>query len=420
MSCTGAVELRGRRRSTRWSPRSPPRGSPSAARPAPTTASRRPRWRTASARATSRPPMAVAARIRAVRFATAGLGRRRQVHADRAAAVRLQADPRGPARARRARSPSAAATATRTSRCSPTACAPSASRASRSTSPTATSRRRGASSSSPTRPGHEQYTRNMVTGASTADLALVLVDARKRRARAVAPPRVHRRRCCGIPHLVVCVNKMDLVDCERGAPSSAIAREFTGFARSSTCTDMTFIPISALHGDNVVDRSREHALVPGPVAALPPRARPHGVRPQPRGRALPRPVGRPPDVRRAPRLPRLRRPGRLGRASASATRSWSCRRARRPGSPAIDTYDGELEEAYPAAVGHAAARGRHRRLARRHDLPPAQPARRVARARRDGLLDGGAPAAAGRPLPHQAHDAHACSPRRTTSATAST
>ena len=64
-------------------------------------------------------------------------------------------------------------------RCSPTACAPSASRASPSTSPIAIFPRRGASSSSPTRPGHEQYTRNMATGASTADAAVVLIDASK-------------------------------------------------------------------------------------------------------------------------------------------------------------------------------------------------------------------------------------------------
>jgi bifunctional enzyme CysN/CysC len=104
-----------------------------------------------------------------------------------------------------------AATTTRTSRCSPTACAPSASRASRSTSPTATSRRRGASSSSPTRPGHVQYTRNMVTGASTADLAIVLVDARKG---VVEQTRRHAFIASLLRHPAprARVNKMDLVD----------------------------------------------------------------------------------------------------------------------------------------------------------------------------------------------------------------
>ena len=92
-------------------------------------------------------------------------------HADRAAAVRLEDDLRGPAgRARAAtRRRSARRAASSTSRCWSTAWRPSASRASPSTSPTASSPPSGASSSSPTRPGHEQYTRNMVTGASTAD-----------------------------------------------------------------------------------------------------------------------------------------------------------------------------------------------------------------------------------------------------------
>ena len=123
--------------------------------------------------------------------------------------LRLQGRLRGPARRRCAK----AATGRRpsTSRCSPTACAPSASRASPSTWPTATSPRRAASSSSPTRPGHEQYTRNMATGASTADLAIILIDARN----GVLPQ--SRRHAfiaalLGIPHLVVAVNKMDLVD----------------------------------------------------------------------------------------------------------------------------------------------------------------------------------------------------------------
>ena len=122
-------------------------------------------------------------------------------------------------------------------------------------------------------PGHVQYTRNMVTGASTADLAL---DPRSTPARACSSSRAatpSSRRCCGVPHLVLCVNKMDLVDYDE-AVFDAICDEFTrvrGQARRSH--DLTFIPISALHGDNVVEHSAEHAVVRGPDAAAPPRAR---------------------------------------------------------------------------------------------------------------------------------------------------
>jgi sulfate adenylyltransferase large subunit len=102
-------------------------------------------------------------------------------------------------------------------------------------------------------PGHEQYTRNMVTGASTADLSIVLVDARKgvseqtRRHAYIAS-------LLRIPHLVVCVNKMDLVDYDE-AVFYKILDEMTDWAARLQIPDITFIPISALHGDNVVDRS---------------------------------------------------------------------------------------------------------------------------------------------------------------------
>ncbi len=102
-------------------------------------------------------------------------------------------------------------------------------------------------------PGHEQYTRNMVTGASTADLSVVLVDARKgvseqtRRHAYIAS-------LLRIPHLVVCVNKMDLVGYDEDV-FYAILEELTGWAARLQIPDITFIPISALHGDNVVTRS---------------------------------------------------------------------------------------------------------------------------------------------------------------------
>jgi bifunctional enzyme CysN/CysC len=102
-------------------------------------------------------------------------------------------------------------------------------------------------------PGHIQYTRNMVTGASTADLALVLVDARKG---VLEQSRRHAflASLLGIPHLVVCVNKMDLVDWSQER-FEEIKAEFRSFAMKLEVHDLTFVPISALLGDNVVERS---------------------------------------------------------------------------------------------------------------------------------------------------------------------
>jgi bifunctional enzyme CysN/CysC len=111
-------------------------------------------------------------------------------------------------------------------------------------------------------PGHEQYTRNMVTGASTADLAIVLVDARKG---VIAQSKRHAfiSSLLAIPHLVVCVNKMDLVDYDETVFDS-IVQEFELFAARLEMPDVTFIPISALHGDNVVDRSETMPWYQGP------------------------------------------------------------------------------------------------------------------------------------------------------------
>ncbi|WP_028478443.1 adenylyl-sulfate kinase [Nocardia sp. CNY236] len=99
-------------------------------------------------------------------------------------------------------------------------------------------------------PGHVQYTRNMVTGASTADLALILVDARKG---IVEQTRRHAflASLLGIPHMVLCVNKMDLVDWAQER-FEQIREEFTRFASKLDVADLTFVPVSALHGDNIV------------------------------------------------------------------------------------------------------------------------------------------------------------------------
>ncbi|WP_433056339.1 sulfate adenylyltransferase subunit CysN [Dactylosporangium sp. CS-033363] len=111
-------------------------------------------------------------------------------------------------------------------------------------------------------PGHIQYTRNMVTGASTADLALILVDARKG---LVEQSRRHAFLCSllRVPHLVLCVNKMDLVDYDQ-AVFDRIADEFTSFAAKLEAPDLTVIPISALHGDNLVSRSENMPWYEGP------------------------------------------------------------------------------------------------------------------------------------------------------------
>ncbi len=102
-------------------------------------------------------------------------------------------------------------------------------------------------------PGHIQYTRNMVTGASTADVALILLDARRG---ITEQSRRHAflATLLGVPHLVVCVNKMDLVDFSE-ARFNELRDEFEEFATRLRVRDMTFIPISALLGDNVVTRS---------------------------------------------------------------------------------------------------------------------------------------------------------------------
>ncbi|AYF29852.1 MULTISPECIES: sulfate adenylyltransferase subunit 1 [Micromonospora] len=111
-------------------------------------------------------------------------------------------------------------------------------------------------------PGHIQYTRNMVTGASTADLALILVDARKG---LVEQSRRHAFLCSllRVPHLVLCVNKMDLVDWSQEV-YERIADEFTAFAAKLDVPDLTVVPVSALQGDNIVTRSENMPWYEGP------------------------------------------------------------------------------------------------------------------------------------------------------------
>jgi len=111
-------------------------------------------------------------------------------------------------------------------------------------------------------PGHIQYTRNMVTGASTANLALVLVDARKGITEQTRR-HVFIASLLKIPHLVLCVNKMDLVDYDKNV-FDAIRSEFSEFSAKLEISDIQFIPVSALKGDNIVEKSEKMLWYEGP------------------------------------------------------------------------------------------------------------------------------------------------------------
>lgn len=110
-------------------------------------------------------------------------------------------------------------------------------------------------------PGHVQYTRNMVTGASTANLAIILIDARKGMLE-----QTHRHSfiasLLGIPHVIVCINKMDLVDYDQDA-FDKIKSDYEKFSSKLNVKDIRFVPISALVGDNVVDKSENMSWYSG-------------------------------------------------------------------------------------------------------------------------------------------------------------
>ncbi len=228
-----------------------------------------------------------------------------------------------------------------------------------------------------------QYTRNMVTGASTADLALVLVDARKgvleqsRRHAVIAS-------LLQVTHLVLCVNKMDLVDFDEER-FDEICDEFTEFAAKLDIDDLTFIPISALHGDNVVEHSPNTPWYEGPTLlhhlehvyigsdrnlidvrfpvqyVIRPMSHEHHDY---RGYAGQVASG-------------MLRPGDEVRRAAERVHhdDRGHRRVRRPGRRGV-----------AADVGEHAPRRRPRRQPRRHDLPAQQHADRHPGRRRDGLL----------------------------------
>ena len=112
-------------------------------------------------------------------------------------------------------------------------------------------------------PGHEQYTRNMVTGASTADVAVILVDASQG---VLTQTRRHSflTSLLGISHVVLAVNKMDLVDYDPDA-FVQIEAEYLAFAAALSFKSITAIPLSALQGDNVIERSRRTPWYSGPT-----------------------------------------------------------------------------------------------------------------------------------------------------------
>ncbi len=189
-----------------------------------------------------------------------------------------------------------------------------------------------------------QYTRNMVTGASTADVALILLDARKG---IIEQSRRHAflATLLGVPHVVVCINKMDLVDYSEST-FEAIRDEFGEFATRLRVRDMTFIPVSALVGDNVVTRSEKMPWYDGsPLLSHLERLHvasdrnfvdvrfpvQYVVRPQSlevidyRGYAAPSHPG----------------------SSSRATTSWPCRRGLQTTIASINTADGPVAEAYP-------------------------------------------------------------------------
>ena len=111
-------------------------------------------------------------------------------------------------------------------------------------------------------PGHEQYTRNMITGGSTANLAIILVDARSG---VITQTRRHTYlvSLLGIKHVVLAVNKMDLVDFDKQIFDKIVA-DYKAFVKSLNIPDITYIPLSALDGDNVVDKSDRTPWYEGP------------------------------------------------------------------------------------------------------------------------------------------------------------
>ena len=245
-------------------------------------------------------------------------------------------------------------------------------------------------------PGHAQYTRNMVTGASNAHVSLILIDARKG---VIEQTRRHAflSSMLGVPHMVVCVNKMDLVDWDQ-TRYEQIMSDFMEFAARLNVHDVSFIPISALRGDNVVQRSEnmwwysgspllnhlESVYIGSDENFIDPRFPvQYVIRSQTAGQ---------------PGLPGLRRDRGQRRVPAGGRAARHAdghhlahrldRHGRRPGGRGV-----------PPHGGGADPRGRARGVAGRRAVPAQQPADPHARHRGDGVLDGRALVARRGPLP---------------------
>ncbi len=253
-------------------------------------------------------------------------------------------------------------------------------------------------------PGHTEYTRNMVTGASNAHVSLILIDARKG---VIEQTRRHAflSSMLGVPHMVVCVNKMDLIDWEQG-PYEQIKSDFMEFAARLNVHDITFIPISALRGDNVVQRSEnmwwydgspvlnhlEEVYIGSDENFIDPRFPvQYVIRSQ---------TPENPDFRgyAGTVASGVLRPGDdlLILPSGTTSRDRVHRDGRRRGGRGVPADGG----------GHHTDR-RHRGIQGRHPVPAQQPADRHPRHRGDGVLDGRARTARRRPyLPAQARHAY--------------
>ena len=252
-------------------------------------------------------------------------------------------------------------------------------------------------------PGHVQYTRNMVTGASTADLGLVLVDARQglteqSRRHAVILSLLR------VPHLVLAVNKMDLVDYDQEIYEK-IHAEFTQFATKLNIPDLEVIPISALNGDNVVNRSEHMPWYSGPTLM-------HHL--EHVHVASDRDLV---DVRFPVQY--VVRPKSDEHHDYRGYAGMVAGGVLKPGDEVvvlpsgmtsriagIDLFDRGGHRGVPADVGDRPARGRRRRLPRRHDRPGQQRPAAQPGHRRDGLLDDPDAAAPAPEARDQAHDPH--------------